>query len=88
MVADCAFVRKLQFTAREVLSHKALNCKPYEPGKQEPRDREEFGRKSEKLERAVNELKAFRNTIARLERVVQGYKRIRRMERGTEKKRK
>lgn len=70
-MADCAVLTKMNLTAHEVFSHIALNWKLSELGNEERRDRGEVARKNEKLE---NNLEAARESIARLERVMQRYK--------------
>lgn len=60
----------MSLTAREVLSHTALNWKLNELGKQKRSDREDLANKNEK---PTNELEAGKETIVRLEGAVRGY---------------
>lgn len=71
-LVDCAVLKEINLTAREVLSQKALNWKVNELGKQKRRTREQSGSRNERLRRALNELEAAEKTTARLEGAVQG----------------
>lgn len=68
-VLDCAALRKMILTAREVLSHRALDSKLSELGKQEQKNRKELVSKEEELKNARN---AAKRTSARPEGDVQG----------------
>lgn len=68
-VVDCAVLREMILTAREVFSQPALDSKLYEVGKQEKRNREELARKNEERK---NKLEAAEKTIVRHKGDVRG----------------
>lgn len=63
---DCAVLRKMSLTAREVLSDRALNSKLDDLEKQERRKREELANRSEKLERELGATKKPFQGLGRL----------------------
>lgn len=68
-MVDCAVLREVSLTAREVLNHRVLNSKLYELEKQEWKDRKERALKNEELK---NKLKAAEKAIAKFKRAVVG----------------
>lgn len=68
-IVDCAILKKMNMTARELLSRRASDKELRELEKQEWRDREEFARRIEELE---SEGEAAKKTMARLEGIFPG----------------